>query len=329
MKLLTRASAMLLILLLNSCVSFTPRAPHPSRFAFAVIGDTQYSPHEEAVFPDMLAAIGREHVEFVVHLGDVKAGSNAPCTDALYATRLGEFNRSVHPFILLTGDNDWVDCRRPTNGPYAPLERLQKMREVFFAKPESLGQKKIQLTRQSEVFASDPVLSRYAENLMWTHNGIVFVSINIQGSNDSKGFTAIDDAEWLERSRANLAWLQHALARAKQPDITALVTLMQANPGFEEPTAVVQRSAYRPFLEAFEREAIAFDKPILFTHGDTHQFRVEPYKSPLNKRAIRNVTRLEGYGSPFVNWVRVEVDPLNRERPFTIRSGGFPPTAPK
>lgn len=313
------------LVLLGACATQPPRGI----YSFALIGDVQYNASEEALFPELIDAINRESVEFVVHLGDFKAGSNSPCTDAIYLSRRDDFNRSKHPFVLLTGDNDWVDCRRPTNGSYAPLERLQKLREVFFASPISLGQKKMPLTRQADVFAKDAVLSRYAENMMWLRDGIVHASFNIQGSNDNKGFTAADDAEWVERTRANIAWLQHAIARAARSDITALVIFIQANPGFEEPMAEVQKSAYKPFMETFERDAITFGKPVLFVHGDTHKFRTESYQSPLDKRAIPNVTRLEGYGSPFVNWVRVTVDANNRAQPFAISSGGFPPTPPK
>jgi hypothetical protein len=313
------------LVLLSACATHPPRGV----YSFALIGDLQYNAAEEALFPELIDAINRENVEFVVHVGDFKAGSNSPCTDAIYLSRRDDFNRSKYPFVLLPGDNDWVDCRRPTNGSYAPLERLQKLREVFFSAPLSLGQKKMPLMRQSDVFAKDAVLSRYEENMMWLRDGIVYASFNIQGSNDNKGFTAADDAEWIERTRANITWLQHSIARAARSDITALVIFMQANPGFDAPMAEMRKSAYKTFMETFERDAIAFGKPVLFAHGDTHIFRTEPYQSPFDKRAIPNVTRLEGYGSPFVNWVRVTVDANNRAQPFAISSGGFPPTPPK
>jgi Calcineurin-like phosphoesterase len=312
--------------LLSSCATHTT---HHRTYSFALIGDVQYTLREEALFPDLIDAINREPVAFVVHLGDFKAGSNSPCTDTLYQSRLADFERSIHPLMLLTGDNDWVDCRRPSNGPYAPLERLQKLRSVFYATPESLGKKRLPLMRQSEVFALDATLARYRENLMWVRDGVVYASLNIQGSNDNKGFSAEDDAEWAERLRANTMWLKHAMARAREDDIAALVIFIQANPGFEEPPATVQASAFKPFLDVFESEAVRFGKPVLFTHGDTHQFRVEPYKSPLDKRSLPNVTRLEGYGSPSVNWVRVTVDANNRAQPFVIQSGGFLPVTPK
>ncbi len=299
--------------------------PASHTYSFALIGDQQYSPREEALFPDLLDAISRESLAFVVHVGDFKAGSNAPCTDALYVQRRDEFNRSRHPFILLPGDNDWVDCRRPTNGAYAPLERMKKLRDIFYTSSETLGKNRFPLLRQSDVFAADPVLSRYTENTLWIHGGVVYAALNIQGSNDNKGFDAANDAEQVERTRANIAWLKHAMITARADNIAGLAIFLQANPGFEEAAAMVQKSGFRDFLEAFDAAAIAFGKPILFAHGDSHHFRVEPYRSPLDKQAISNVTRVEGYGSPFVNWVNVTVNANDRVTPFTIKSGGFLP----
>ncbi len=322
---MTRLFSIALALLLCGCASrSTVPAPGPGSFQFGLIGDQQYNAYEEKQFPHLLAAMDREPLAFVVHVGDFKAGSNAPCTDVLFEKRFQELNQSAHPLIFTPGDNDWVDCRRPTNGAMNPLERLNKLREVFFAEPSSLGRSRIRLTSQAETFAGDPILSRYRENTMWVQAGVVFATLNIQGSNDNVGFDRTNDAEQLDRTRANLAWLKTAMDRAGATDIVGLAVFLQANPGFEETRATVAKSAYVPFLQGFERAAADFGKPVLFAHGDTHQYRVDqPYKSPIDQRPITNVTRVEGYGSPVVNWVRITVDANNRAIPFRIESGGF------
>ena len=312
-------------------------ADKTNSFSFALIGDQQYNPAEELQFPHLLQAMDRENVQFVVHVGDFKAGRNAPCTDTLFLRRRQEFNESLHPFVYIPGDNDWVDCRRPTNGGAIPLERLEKLRELFFAKPESLGKNKLALTRQADVFSGDAVLSRYRENVMWIAGGkeqageqagVVFATVNVQGSNDNMGFDADNDREQIERTRANLEWIKHAAKRASATDIVGLVIFLQANPGFDHSLADVKNSGFKDFLEGFEKQAVAFGKPILFAHGDTHVFRVDqPYKSPLDQRPIANVTRVECYGSPRVNWVRVSVNAKHRAQPFRIQSGNFVPVA--
>jgi hypothetical protein len=76
-----------------------------SRFEFAIIGDVPYNAQEEAKFPDLMAAIDRTKVVFVVHNGDFKSGSS-PCTDALFAQRHKLFQTFKHPLIDIFGDND-------------------------------------------------------------------------------------------------------------------------------------------------------------------------------------------------------------------------------
>ena len=302
------------------------RPTEPRLFAFALMGDQQYDEREEALFPLMLEAVDAADVAFIVHVGDFKSGSDAPCTDALYQRRLDEFNRSRHAFIFTPGDNDWVDCRRPTNGRANPLERLEKLREVFFSAPRSLGKQAIPLKRQSSVFSGDPMLARYSENAMWTHAGVVFATFNIPGSNDNAGFDPANDREHMERTRANVAWLKRAMAESAKDGVLALAIFLQANPGFEEPVESVARSGFAEFLGAFEQEAQSLGKPVLFAHGDTHHFRVDqPYLSPLDKRPIANVMRVETFGSPFTDWVRITFDPQNPTQPFSVRPGGFAP----
>ncbi len=315
------SAAIVFPLLLAGCAT---RPSGPGTHSFAMIGDLQYDKREEQLFPLLLDTISREQLAFVVHVGDFKAGSNAPCTDALFKHRREEFNRSLHALIYTPGDNEWVDCRRPTNGAMQPLERLEKLREIFFNDTFSLGQNRIRVTRQSEPFAGDAVLSRYRENAMWIHGGIVYATFNIQGSNDNVGFDATNDSEQRDRTRANIEWLKIAMNRARKSDIAGLAVFQQANPGFEEKPGQVAGSGFAVFLRAFEKEASMFGKPILFAHGDSHQHRVDrPYISPIDKRAVPNVTRVEGYGTPNVNWVRITVDANNRLAPFFIESGNF------
>lgn len=322
--------ALLSLLALFMLVGCATRPTGPGTFSFALIGDLQYSAAEEAEFPGLMRALDREPLAFIVHVGDIKAGSNSPCTDSLYEKRRAEFDASAHPFIFTPGDNDWVDCRRPTNGAMNPLERLHKMREVFYRSDESLGQRKIRLTSQAQAFVGDPVLSRYRENNLWVQNGVVFATFNIQGSNDNAGFDAPNDAEQIERTKANIAWLKIAASRARGTDIVGLAIFLQANPGFEEPAASVAKSAYVPFLRAFEDVARDLGKPVLFAHGDTHTYRVDrPYLSPVDKKPVANVTRVEGHGSPRTNWVRITVDANNKSQPFFIESGGYNPAAPQ
>ena len=53
------------------------------------------------------------------------------------------------PLIYTPGDNEWTDCRPISK--YDPNERLDRLRQLFFAAPRSLGQRSRALTRQSDL----------------------------------------------------------------------------------------------------------------------------------------------------------------------------------
>jgi hypothetical protein len=313
------------IILAASGCSTTHKSP--ASFSFALMGDIQYTPREELIFPELLEAVSAQDLAFVVHVGDFKAGSNAPCTNELYLRRRDEFNQSKHALIFTPGDNDWVDCRRPTNGPGDPIERLAKIRELFFSAPYALGKSRLPLQRQSDTSTNNAEFARYRENAIWTQGGVVFITLNIQGSNDNLGFDVANDLEHTERTRANIAWLKLAMERTKAPDAIGLAIFMQANPGFEEPAEEVRKSGYAQFLAVFDDEAKKLGKPVLFAHGDTHHYRVDkPYISPLSKQPVTNVMRVETFGSPFTDWVRITVDADNPAGLFTVKPGGFSST---
>ena len=280
------------------------------------MGDTPYSPAEESLFLAMMQRIDQEDVAFVVHVGDFKSGDGV-CSDRVFQQRREWFDQSRHPFIYVPGDNDWTDCHRKPSGAYAPLERLAKLRALFFPDDESLGRTRLRLARQSEnlKFAS------YRENVRWTVGPVLFVALNIPGSNNNLGRAPDADAEYRQRGEVNLAWLQESFALAKRRDDAAVVVFFQANPGFEIALNPDRQNGYRAFIEQFSRAAQAFGKPVLVAHGDTHSYRVDkPLKDPFTEKEVTNVTRVETFGSPFVNWVRVTVTPDN-PTPFKFEVG--------
>jgi hypothetical protein len=304
---MARLGAAALLVLLAGCAS-APQSP--GAFSFGVMGDTPYSDAEERAFLRMMARVGAEPLAFVIHVGDFKAGGSAPCTDDLFERRRAQFDASAHPFIYTPGDNEWTDCRRPSNGAMDPIERLARLRQVFFASRESLGRTRIATDAQDECLAPPPAAEcgcgAHPENRAWEYGGVVFVTLNIPGSNDNTGFDAANDREARCRGEANGRWLERAVQRAMAPAARALVVAIQADPwGNSRP------AAYRAFLTQLEDAARRLAKPVLFIHGDSHTFRDD---APF---AAANLRRLETYGSPFVGWVRVDVDPA---RPQLFRA---------
>jgi hypothetical protein len=282
-----------------------------SGFEFAIIGDLPYNAQEEAKFPELVAAINRANVAFVVHNGDFKSGSS-PCTDALFSQRHELFQTFKHPLIYVFGDNEWTDCHRSGSDP---LERLAKLREIFSQENASLGQSPLPLTRQSDT----PVFSKFRENVRWRLGRIIFIGLNIPGSNNNfpttlrSGVSVGNREEYTECNAANLAWLRESFALATQDGSLGLMLFLQGNP-FPFTPSDSNLDGFEEFLASLEAETLKFTKPVVLAHGDTHYFRVDkplPRPDPDGNRRTRivNFTRVENFGSPDVSWVRGIVDP--------------------
>ena len=284
--------------------------PFAQAGSFALIGDMPYSEHEVGMMRTILEEIGADDdIAFVIHDGDIKSGSET-CDDARFAARKADFDLSRHPFILIPGDNDWTDCDRANNGAYDPLERLARLRELFFSGDESLGRRRIALTRQGTL---QPRFAAYRENVRWEYEGVLFVGLNIPGSNNNWRRRG-DNREFGARLAANTAWLAAAFARAREANLRAVMVVLQANPDFEGDEARKlsirpgYRDGYAEFRAQFEREARAFGKPVAIVHGDTHAYRIDHPVRDETGKVLANVTRVETFGSPGLGWIKVDME---------------------
>lgn len=280
-------------------------------FTFVAMGDLPYTEQEEKLLPRMIEEIGRQDLAFVLHVGDIKNGHSV-CGDQLFAQRREMFDASPHPFIYVPGDNEWTDCHRSNNGGYHPLERLGKLREVFFRGESSLGRRKLRLTRQSE----DPEFKPYRENVRWIHNNVVFAGLNLPGSNNNLGRSPEADAEHFARVTVNRIWIRKAFEVARTANLGAVVLFIHGDPLFELPAADKRRTGYAAFTTLLAQQALAFGKPVLLIHGDAHTYRADqPLRNPITGRTMENFFRLEPFGSPTPGYVRVTVD-LSARQPF-------------
>ena len=293
---------------------------HSQPFEFALIGDMPYHPDDDLKFDRLIEEINQENgLSWVLHTGDVKSGGS-PCSDEFLQSRYDLYQQFELPFIITPGDNEWTDCHRPLCGGYDPLERLEAFRSLFYAKPqESLGQRRIPLVSQSQ--EADYAL--YVENQRWEKNEVLFATMHIVGSLNGmlpfEGRDARDDEEAQHRLQAAVTWLRESFEVARSRGNKGVFLMIHANPGFDQRTDSAMQVGFGPFLNALEEEVIAFQKPVLLAHGDSHYFRYDkPLLHSLTRRRIENFTRIEAFGDRDIHWVRVGVD---SEDPnvFTIR----------
>jgi hypothetical protein len=311
----------------------TSVAQNSGPLEFGLIGDMPYDGGQEKEFVHLMKSLNAADLAFVVHDGDFwwdgnqwteAAGGLPPCADETFQNRLSLAQSSRHPFVFVVGDNEWVDCHRAKPRTYDPFERLAKLRQMFFQGDRSLGQRSMPLTRQSE----DPRYANYRENVRWTYGGALFVTLHVVGSNDNFGRTATMDAEHAERTVANLAWMRQSFDLAARNGNRAVMLIAQANPRFESswPPDMQQRymlaglglkspekrlaTGFDEFLAALEKETLAFGKPVVYVHGDSHLFRIDkPLVGTNSRRSIENFTRVETFGYPYTHWVRGIIDP--------------------
>ena len=312
-------------------------------YAIGLWGDMPYSDLQATVgVPNVIADMNAQRLAFTVHDGDLKAGGGTPgsvtpttCSDAMYQQALGFLNSLKSAAMVTPGDNDWTDCDRPANGSFSSRERLAYERKVFFSTDFSLGQRPMKQEVQRDKLCLDHTnqLVGCVENRRWSVRGVVYATLNIQGSCNNLCDTMPDPAEWAARNQANILWMQQTFAKAKASGAAAVMLISQANPGWDvaDPTRAPLRDpktlaqtdgqpdGFQAFLVALRDEVVAFRRPVAYVHGDSHYFRIDRPFLDAQGRRLENFTRVETFGDNAANgnndvhWLKVLVDDRTRE----------------
>jgi hypothetical protein len=286
-----------------------PAPDPPGTFSFAALGDAPYHLWEQRPYRSALEMLDAHPLRFVVHVGDIFW---RPCGEAQYRRALDRLDGLRHPVIYTPGDNEWADCWEPGSGGYVPLERLERIRELFFAQPrESLGGRTVSLAIQPD---EQPRFEEFVENARWTEQGVLFATLHLVGSANATepfpGRTREDDRVAALRLDAAIAWLRRAFGAAERSEAPAVVLALHANLALDEPPDDPTRRVFDPFVLALEHEVARFDRPVLLIQGDDHVYVVDhPLVDRSTGRTLSRLTRLQVPGSPRVGWVRVRVRP--------------------
>ncbi len=326
-------------------------AEQSAPITYAVIGDMPYGQGKLDSLPQLIALInGDSAVQLVIHVGDIKAGSSSPCTDAYFANIKRIFDTFDDPLVYTIGDNEWTDCHvfSKNNGFYTPTERLQAIRTLFFPAPgQTLG------VHPRAVFsqASDANHAPYVENVWWTESGVEFAALNITGSfNDLARWSSAplpwlvtpadmpaDWASWpsqadefAARNAAVRDLIAETFATATKRNARGVVLAFQAD--MWDPAELVKDTAtFRAGFGAVVRQigtlAAQFGRPVLLLEGDSHVWRLDAPFTPssvqftmyLNTPVAPNVTRLvvDGSSSP-TSYTRLTINPGRNAQLFTM-----------
>jgi hypothetical protein len=286
----------------------TPIA-NAKNFQFIAIGDTSYISSSQ--LDQLVDRINRQSIRFTIHVGDIKSGSTL-CSDEMFARVYSQFMAFDKPLIYTPGDNEWTDCHRKNNGPYDPIERLQKIRGQFFSSDQSLGRQSLTLEQQS----AQAAFRGFPENRRWSVENISFATIHMVGSNNNDQPELPSSSEFKLRNEANIAWMKETFAIARKQNNKAIVFAMQADT-FYDPSKPLE-SGFVDWMAVFQQEMSSWKNPVLLIQGDSHVFKVD---RPLEGKGagLDLVQRLVVPGAQQTDAVMIEVDPENPTQIFTVR----------
>lgn len=312
----------------------TCSASFAGTFTFGVWGDMPYAKNKDAAkTAAVVQSIDRSDVAFSIFDGDIKDGSSA-CSNQEFEQAKATFNAMKAPVVYVPGDNEWTDCHRKNNGGWNNLERLDHLRKFMFADARSFGQRKMNLEHQDAPFI---------ENTRFARDGIVFVQVNVPGSNNNRVLDEKDctnksartwsdceagNAEYAVRNVVVNRWIAASFDLARSSNAKGVVITLQGDPGFDLPETEEldeakasgwnrAESGYKDLMDTVAKQTQQFKGQVLFVHGDTHVFKLDkPLHQPLN--LLTNFTRLQTFGSPNNHWVHVTVD-TQRPEVFTVR----------
>jgi hypothetical protein len=245
------------------------------------------------------------------------------------------------PLVYTPGDNEWTDCHKSKEFSSGdPLKELASVRNLFFARPGfTLGIRERQVVSQAKYF--DPAFpsdAQFVENVMWEESKVIFVTLNVPGSNNdgvpwAGAFSNLgaQEQEVAERTAADIRWLQTAFKQAEARHARAVVIALQAD--MWDPAAVAPGGdgldRYRTFVQKLADLSVAFGRPVLLLNGDSHLFEVDqPLANPGSAtgmmhgtQAVPNLTRITVQGSTNkpAEWLRLTIDP-RKQQPFSWKN---------
>ena len=210
---------------------------------FSAVGDVPYSTGEISEFQEHMDNLDLySGSEFLVHLGDIKAGGGT-CAESWYQSMAASLRSLSIPAFIIPGDNEWNDCSNPTQAWGLWVKHLMAIEQNFCGLPV--------VQRQSV----------RQENFAFVKNGVLFIGIN-------KVAGGLGSGETQTRLQQDADWISQQLQQ-KGSTVRALVVFAQASPSGS------------PFDSQFRAAASAFGKPVLYIHGDGHSWTYnEGYLEP-------------------------------------------------
>ncbi len=295
-------------------------SPATRTVRIAMLADMPQWPAAEANVASLLDSIGAQRLELVIHAGGIK-GDTESCGDALLAARQRLLEQSPLPLLYVPGEAEWAECHHAANGKYDAVERLSRLRELFFPEDATLGRRTLPVVRQSD----QATFRSYRENARLVAGNVMIVGLNVPGDNNHYRVEGGRNGEFEDRREANRQWLARAFSLAGQRDMAGIVVVMHGDPqlgnGWEQrgkPSlfdAFRRKRAHDGYLE-LKRQlrdlAGRFDGQVLLVHASVAGFAIDRPLRDINGKALPNVTRVALPTGLSGQWAELVITPGSR-----------------
>ena len=85
--------------------------------------------------------------------------------------------------------------------------------------------------------------------------------------------------------------------------------MIQGDPEFEAASAGHPKPGYRDFINQLREETQGFAGQVVLVHGDSHHQQInQPLLDATGREVVKNFTRVETYGYPYMGWTQGTVD---------------------
>ncbi|WP_011297292.1 hypothetical protein [Cupriavidus necator] len=297
----------------------------PETIRIALLADLPQWPAAEDRFAALLDLLAERKLDLVVHAGGIK-GDTESCGDAVLQARQHLLDQSPLPLVYVPGETDWAECHLPVNGNFDAVERLNRLRELFFPEDATLGRHPRAVVRQSD----QAMFRSFRENVRISLGNILLVGLNVPGDNNHYRNEGGRNGEFEDRREANRQWLARAFSIAQQHGMTGLIIVAHGDPQFGngwekrgKPSLLDgfmrrrPRDGYLEFKRQLREMAGRYRGQVLLVHASSNGFRTDKPLRDTTGKAMQNFTRVALPAGTTAQWTELIVTP-QAASPFSV-----------
>lgn len=299
--------------------------PKPQVTRIALIADLPQWPAAEANATTLLDYFAERKLDLVIHAGGIK-GDTESCSDAVLTSRQQLLDRSPLPLVYVPGETDWAECKLPVNGSFDAVERLNRLRELFFPEDATLGRHPRAVLRQSD----QALFRSFRENMRVSVGEVLIVGLNVPGDNNHYRNEGGRNSEFEDRREANRQWLARAFSVARQRDMDGIVVVAHGDPHFANgwekkgrPSLLDgflrhrTRDGYLEFKRQLRELAARFRGQVLLVHAGENGFAIDKPLRDTAGKPLQNFTRVSLPNDTVSQWVELVITP-GAGSPFSV-----------